>query len=191
VTSLAPHSSECGHTLPLTAQLRIHLCDSPDALSDCRALIAQHKCPDWRCAPNVIGPGGSILGANCHEDVLTVGAVRADGMWLGYSAQGPGQPRMARKKPDLCASSQFREDDNAFATNTGTSAAGGMAAGVVAALRSNWNQARVAPLKLKKILNDTARKPPGLAWGNDLGQRLGNGILDAEAAFKELARQYP
>jgi hypothetical protein len=148
-------------------------------------------CPDWRCAPNVIGPGGSILGANSHEDVLTVGAVRADGMWLGYSAQGPGQPRMDRKKPDLCASSQFREDDNAFAINTGTSAACGMAAGVVAALRSNWNAARVPPLRLKKVLNDTARKPPGLGWGNILGERLGNGILDAEAAFKELARHYP
>ena len=66
-----------------------------------------------------------------------------------------------------------------------------MAAGVVAALRSRWNAAVVPPLRLKKILNDTARKPPNLHWSNGVGQRFGNGILDAKAAFADMAQKYP
>ena len=66
-------------------------------------------CPDSRCGPNDIGPGRGILGANSHVAVLTVGAVRADGLWLGYSSQGPGQPDLGTNKPDLVAPSQFEE----------------------------------------------------------------------------------
>ena len=93
-------------------------------------------CPSRRCGADDVGPGHSIIGANSHPDVLTVGAVRADGMWLGYSSQGPGA--LSQDKPDLCAASQFREDDDAAAVNTGTSAACAMAAGVVAAFRSQY-----------------------------------------------------
>jgi hypothetical protein len=39
---------------------------------------------------------------------------------------------------------------------------------------------------LKDVLNSTARKPVGLSWGNPVGQRFGNGILDAKTAFSEL-----
>src|SRR5262249_18375501 len=65
-------------------------------------------CPDQRCGVRDRGPGESILGANSHPHVLTVGAVRADGMWLGYSSEGPG--RLAANKPDVCAPSEFSED---------------------------------------------------------------------------------
>src|SRR5215210_2982720 len=50
-------------------------------------------CPDGRCGALDRGPGHSIWGAASLEQVLTVGAVRADRMWLGYSSQGPGQPQ--------------------------------------------------------------------------------------------------
>ena len=95
------------------------------------------------------------------------------------------------KKPDFCAASQFHEDDDAFSNNTGTSAACGLTGGVVAALRSRWDQTRVSPSQLKDILNMTARKPPGLNWNSPLSHRLGNGVLDVKAAFDELEAQYP
>jgi hypothetical protein len=143
-------------------------------------------CPDHRCGASDRGPGRSIWGANSLEPVITVGAVRSDTIWLGYSSQGPGQKKLGAKKPDICAASQFTEDEDAFSINTGTSAACGLTAGVVAALRSRWDQTQVPPTQLRHVLNATARKPPGLAWNNPLGHRLGNGILDAKAAFKAL-----
>ena len=118
-------------------------------------------------------------------------SVRADDMWLGYSSQGPGQPRLGADKPDFCATSQFREDDDAFSINTGTSAACGLTAGIVAALRSRWDSATVSPHHLKQALNQTARKPVGVKWTNDLKHRLGHGVLDARAAFDALKNQYP
>jgi hypothetical protein len=148
-------------------------------------------CPDGRCSATDQGPGHSIWGANSLDLALTVGAVRSDTMWLGYSSQGPGQPLLGPEKPDLCAASQFREDDDAFSINTGTSAACGLTGGIVAALRSRWDATTASPADLKRILNQTARKPPGLAWDNPLGYRLGNGILDARAAFDELEKQFP
>jgi hypothetical protein len=143
-------------------------------------------CPDHRCAADIIGPGRSILGANSHPDVLTVGAVRADAMWLGYSSQGPGQPNLAMDKPDLCASSQFCEVDDAFTINTGTSAAAGLAAGVVAALRERWGPVRVSPHELIRTLKKTAQNRRASPH-----ERVGSGILDAKAAFNELKVRFP
>jgi hypothetical protein len=75
--------------------------------------------------------------------------------------------------------------------NTGTSAACGIAGGVLAALRSYWDSDRVPPAEMKKALNETARKPAGLATSVDLKERLGNGILNTEAAFNWLLAKYP
>lgn len=148
-------------------------------------------CPDMRCGAPDIGPGRSILGANSLDAVLSVGAVRSDSMWLGFSSEGPGQPLLGNQKPDLCAASQFCDNSDAFATNGGTSAACALAAGIVAALRSNpardWSSGRVSPADLKQILNQTARKTDGPPWN----RRTGNGILDAEAAFDQLEIQFP
>ena len=150
-------------------------------------------CPDQRCGGTDRGPGRSIFGANSLHEVLTVGAVRTDEMWLGYSSQGPGQSRLARKKPDLCAPSQFCETDDAFIVNAGTSAACALATGVVAALRSEWyavspaQRPPLSPRELKQLLIRTARKPQGLSWNN----RLGHGILNAAAAYDELVSTIP
>ncbi len=143
--------------------------------------------PDLECGACDQGPGHSILGANSHPRVLSVGAVRVDGMWLGYSSQGPGQPRLARYKPDLCAASQFHEVDDAYTNNTGTSAASALAAGVVAALRTRWDTSAMPPDELKMLLMMTARRTEGPAWNG----RLGNGVLDALAAYDEAARRKP
>jgi subtilisin family serine protease len=143
-------------------------------------------CPDGRCGPTDRGPGHSIHGANSLSEVLTVGAVRADEMWLGYSSQGPGRDNLGTKKPDLCASSQFRETKDAHVVNTGTSAACALVGGVIAALRSRWPaDARVPPSKLNTILRDSAR-PPCTGYSTD---RFGSGILDARAAFDRLSRE--
>jgi hypothetical protein len=139
-------------------------------------------CPKSRCGANDRGPGRSIFGANSHSKVLTVGAVRTDGLWLGYSSQGPGQPNLAVEKPDLCAPSQFSETGDAYAGNTGTSAACGIAAGVVAALRSGRGADRLSPDELRTLLRSSARRPPGAAWNG----RFGHGILDAKCAVEAM-----
>jgi hypothetical protein len=146
-------------------------------------------CPDNRCGALDQGPGRSIFGANSLSQVLTVGAVRNDTLWLGSSSQGPGQASLGQRKPDLCTPSQFCEAGDAFATNGGTSAACALAAGVVAALRSNsaWAPDQVSPAELKEVLNKTARQTIGSGWNG----RTGHGILDAHAAYDELERRYP
>jgi len=143
--------------------------------------------PDLECGSCDQGPGHSILGANSHPRVLSVGAVRPDGLWLGYSSQGPGQPRLSLYKPDLCAASQFCEVEDAYTINTGTSAASALAAGVVALLRTRWHAGVLSPDELRMLLTMTARRDAGREWNG----RLGNGILNAAAAFDEAARRMP
>jgi len=147
-------------------------------------------CPDQRCGPRDQGPGQSIFGANSHPRAMSVGAVRVDARWLGYSSQGPGQPNMVippnlppLQKPDFCAPSNFSEIHDDYTSNTGTSAASGITAGVVAALRSKWGPSAVSPDNLRLILSLTARKTEGLGWSG----RLGNGILNVAAALNALA----
>jgi hypothetical protein len=147
-------------------------------------------CPDGRCGPNDYGPGRSIWGANAHQDVLTAGAVRVDAMWPGYSSEGPGPtPHLYAQKPDLCAPSQFVGTAGLYPPSTGTSAAAAVTAGIVAALRShaNWDQATVPPYVLNLILNNTAKQPQGTGWN----PKLGNGILDAFAAYQRLVVLFP
>ncbi len=147
--------------------------------------------PDPRCGELDRGPGRSIWGANAHPDVITVGAVRSDGRWIGASSQGPGPEALERRKPDLSAPSWFCETLDAAVRNGGTSAASGVAAGVVAALRSHperdWCAARVGPAVLKQALIDSARKFDGPDWTG----RLGSGALDAAAALEVLSARFP
>jgi hypothetical protein len=139
-------------------------------------------CPDPRCGPRDQGPGQSIYGANSHPRVISVGAVRTDARWFGYSSQGPGQPNLAVRKPDLCAPSGFSENNDAYTPNTGTSAAAGITAGVVAALRSKWGTVALPPDALRIVLNLTARKTEGPGWNG----RLGHGILHVPSVLEAL-----
>lgn len=153
--------------------------------------------PDRRTGPGDRGPGRSILGASSHPRVLSVGAVRADGLWLGSSSQGPGQagflPFAAAgatvvEKPDLCAPSAFVETRDGAWRNGGTSAACGIAAGAVAALRSGGTLAGVTPEALRAHLRQTASRPLGSRpAGPGWDGRLGHGILDLAAALRERA----
>ena len=139
-------------------------------------------CPNERCHPDFTGPGRSINGANALAQVLTVGAVRTDKLWLGYSGQGPGIAGMAHDKPDLCAPSQFENEEDA-GSNTVTSAACGLAAGAVALLRTKWRCSAVGPGALRDALRHTAAQPYGPAGWQD---RTGYGILDLAAAANRL-----
>jgi subtilisin family serine protease len=153
-------------------------------------------CPDRRCGLQDTGPGRSILGWNAHPRVLTVGAVRVDGLPVALSAQGPG--RLARKgsgstdytdnlrarqKPDLSAPSHFRESDDASEFNTGTSAACGFAAGVLAALRSVPSGRGLCPEAMRSLLRDNAR-PAGAGWD----PRLGFGTINLANALAALGK---
>ena len=145
-------------------------------------------CFSIRCGKLDRGPGHSIWGANALPEVITVGAVRTDQMWAGYSSQGPGpgttSNKLAHDKPDLCAPSNFCETLDAHVWNSGTSAACAITAGVVAALRSNpaWNQVNRSPAQMLAALKTGARKTQGPGWN----QRLGNGILDVCGAMGNL-----
>jgi subtilisin family serine protease len=126
----------------------------------------------------------SINGANSLGEVLTVGAVRTDRLWLGYSGQGPGIAGMAQEKPDLCAPSQFANEDN-VGPNTGTSAACGLAAGAVALLRTKWRPSAVGSAALRAVLRQEAVQPEGPAGWRD---RTGHGILNLAATADRLNR---
>lgn len=149
------------------------------------------------CGESWTGPEDSILGVNAHPDVLTVGALRVDGVPNGYSAQGPGalashwpesdvQGRQrAFEKPDLCAPSGFHEDDDASLLNTGTSAAAALMGGVIAALRSHALAKKLSqpsPAELRTLLRDCARPAPGQVEPWD--PRLGHGIVDVMAVLR-------
>ncbi|WP_431284958.1 S8/S53 family peptidase [Humitalea sp. 24SJ18S-53] len=140
-------------------------------------------CPNPRCDSDHTGPGRSVHGANAHPDVLTVGAVRNDALWLGYSGQGPGPATLGYAKPNLCAPSQFADVGNAFNANTGTSAACGLAAGAVALLRTRWGASQVPPGTLRGVLCGTAWMPGPTSGWND---RLGFGVLNLAAAARHL-----
>jgi serine protease AprX len=131
------------------------------------------------------GPGASILGPNGHRGVMTVGAATLRGEWCGYTSQGPAVlPPNDPDKPDFCSISQFKgffpNESGLRPYDGGTSAATGIAAGVVALLK----QARpdLTQEECKRLLKETARpiKTPA-AYGG-----AGAGIIDALRAFRSL-----
>jgi len=131
-------------------------------------------CADSRCGPDS-GPGRSIRGANGMERVICVGAVNINDEWIGYSSQGPST--LAEEKPDVCGFSHFKGH---FSSDSGTSAACPVVAGVVALLLSAGgvqDQSRI-----RQTLKDSSRQRGSNVW-ND---RFGYGIVDAEAAWRAL-----
>jgi subtilisin family serine protease len=111
-------------------------------------------CPDVRCGPP--GPYG-ILGANSHPQVLTAGAVDIDQRALGYSSSGPGA--LSEKKPNLCGYSHFK-GSGVYETDSGTSVSCPIAAGVVAAIRTQYpfrsDQDKTSPAVIRNLLTKTA-----------------------------------
>lgn len=135
--------------------------------------------PDSRCGAGDIGPAYSIHGANSHSDIISVAAVTVNDDLLGYSSEGPG--KLNASKPDICGFSHFQGSGVASA-DTGTSAACPVVAGVVAALRSTPQGAKVSPATLKQHLLDYARSTHGPGWSPQYGW----GIVDADASYATL-----
>jgi hypothetical protein len=179
--------------------------DMPNLAAKADFVFAAGNCgapgSDSRCGEGDCGPGLSISGLNAHPDVLTVGAVRTDGMPIAFSAQGPGRLAAlgskgkfdyrnrpeARQKPDVCAPSHFCEDDDDAFLNLGTSAAAGIAAGAVARLRGEelaMNRPAMPPAALRQLLRDRADPGSGGTWD----PRLGWGVINlpkASAAVRQ------
>src|SRR5262249_46663498 len=132
-------------------------------------------CPDGRCGTDT-GPGKSIWGANSHPRVMTVGAVNKNEEFVGYSSQGPGA--LDANKPDFCSVTHFT---GYFNSDSGTSAATPIAAGVVALLK----QANPALTQdqVKTTLRSTAKDIGPAGWD----QHSGTGILRAKAAYDQVA----
>ena len=128
-------------------------------------------CPDGRCGSDN-GPGNSIWGANGHPRVMTVGAVNRNEQFVGYSSQGPAA--LDANKPDFCSVTHFT---GYFNSDSGTSAATPIAAGVVALLKQT--KPSLSQEQMKAALKSTAKDiGPG---GFD--QHSGAGIIRPSAAF--------
>ena len=130
-------------------------------------------CPDGRCAQDVIGPGRSILGANSLDSVLTVGAARSDGIWAGYSSQGPGQfPEYGgppQQKPDVAAPAHFRMLDTAHRLAGGSSAASAVAAGRRGGAAHTLERHRRA---IRCVVRTAARRRLAARWQHRMEQSL-------------------
>ncbi|GAA1616979.1 hypothetical protein GCM10009764_45720 [Nocardia ninae] len=136
-------------------------------------------CPDGRCAYK----DKPIGGANSHPSVLSIGGVDTAGQRVGYSSQGPG--RLTARKPDVCAYTHFLGSTAFGATDpdTGTSAACPVAAGLVAAIRTEWSSTELPPAQLRALVQRTAAAQAG-GYNYDYGY----GVVDAAAILAELKR---
>ncbi len=128
-------------------------------------------CPDTRCKTDT-GPGKSIWGPNGHPRVISVGAANIKSNWIGYSSEGPAS--FEKEKPDFCAISHFK---GFFESDTGTSAACPIAAGVIALLK----QARpwLSQDAARMLLRETAKDIGPTGWD----PHSGAGIIQPKAAF--------
>jgi subtilisin family serine protease len=134
-------------------------------------------CPDGRCGSD-IGPGRSIWGANGHPRVMTVGAVNKNEQFIGYSSRGPAA--LDENKPDFCSISHFT---GYFTSDSGTSAATPVLAGVVALLKQG--KSTLTQDDAKQCLKVTAKDigPAGF------DRHSGAGIVQAKAAFDKCKKR--
>ncbi len=138
-------------------------------------------CPDGRCGPDN-GPSRDIWGANGHPRVITVGAVNKNEEFVGYSSRGPAA--LDANKPDICSVTHFEGYfpgvNSTFPTDSGTSAATPILAGVVAVLK----QAKPSATQdeIKDCLKRTAKDIGMAGWD----QHSGTGIVRAKQALDAL-----
>lgn len=132
-------------------------------------------CPDGRCATS--GPGRSIWGANGHPRVMTVGAVNKNEQFVGYSSQGPAS--LDPHKPDFCSITHFT---GYFTSDSGTSAATPIAAGVCALLKQAKPSATHNSIKAALIATAKDIGPAG--WD----QHSGAGIIGGKRAYDRLTK---
>ncbi|MEB3293162.1 MAG: S8 family serine peptidase [Synechococcales bacterium] len=135
-------------------------------------------CPDGRCAADN-GPGRSIWGANGHPRVITVGAVNRLEQFVGYSSQGPAA--LSPNKPDFCSITHFQ---GYFNSDSGTSAATPIAAGLVALLKQAAPHAEQD--QIKAAMQSTAKDIGADGWD----QHSGSGILQGKKALVALQNSW-
>jgi serine protease AprX len=135
-------------------------------------------CPDGRCGQDN-GPGRSIWGANGHQRVITVGAVNRLEQFVGYSSQGPAA--LSPNKPDFCSITHIQ---GYFNSDSGTSAATPIAAGVVALLKQAAPHAKQE--QIKTVMQATAKDIGDPGWD----PHSGSGILQAKQALNALRNSW-
>jgi subtilisin family serine protease len=140
--------------------------------------------PDIRCGGHAV----PIMGASAYPDVLTVAGCDVTDRRVRYSSQGPSIAGMYQQKPDLTAYTEFL-GSRAFGPqepDIGTSAACPIAAGCIAALRTNTaicGPQALSPANLIAQLRGTARQVGGArGWNQDYG----HGIIDPIAAAQSI-----
>ncbi|HEU0222520.1 MAG TPA: S8/S53 family peptidase [Paracoccaceae bacterium] len=136
--------------------------------------------PDRRTGPYEGGPGRSIWFPNGLGEAITVGAVRADGLWVGTASEGPApelRPGLPNRKPDFAAPGWFGDATDRSLRYTGTSAASAIVAGAVALVRQRVDGNVLSPAALAALLRRTARKRMRDRWN----PRTGEGVLDLAA----------
>jgi len=137
-------------------------------------------CPDGRCQGLTVG---QITGANSHPAVLSVAGNDIDRDIVGYSSGGPGA--LSNVKPDISAYTHYLGSE-AFGDGSadgGTSTACPLAAGCIAALRTNRPPGETGSAELFDTVRATAIQPPGQVGWDD---RFGFGVInpvDAAAAL--------
>ncbi len=136
-------------------------------------------CPDSRCDGDT-GSGKDIWGANGHQRVMTIGAVKLNNKRLKYSSQGPAT--FYDEKPDFCGYSSFKGYywDITGYPDGGTSAACPIVAGAVALLLS-YNSNLTQP-QIKDLLQHTAKDIENYGFDYNTGY----GIVRVDNAYYEL-----
>jgi subtilisin family serine protease len=137
-------------------------------------------CPAGRCEYTERPIGG----ANSHAGVLSIGGVDVTAERVGYSSQGPG--RLTGRKPDLCAYTHFTGSKvDPKEPDSGTSAACPVAAGVVAAVRTEFSTLQLSPAQLRTILRRTADDRSASGFDYDYGY----GVIDVPRLLAALERR--
>jgi Subtilase family len=155
------------------------------------------------CGPSCAAPtclsdtGGMIMGAATYDEVLTVGGCDTNDDLVGYSSHGPSIPllpnHVPKQKPDITAYTHFlgSKARGIWRPDTGVSAACPVAAGCVAALRTQLSPAQVPPTALFQALKQTARRGNGGGAGGAWNPQYGFGIIDPVAAARQLGLAIP
>jgi hypothetical protein len=140
------------------------------------------NCADTRCQGRTVG---AIMGANAHQDVLTLAGCDTTDTRVGYSSQGPSIANMFQQKPDLTNYTHFlgSEAFGAGTADSGTSAACPVAAGCVAAIRTKRDPVALPPANLFAQFKTDARPAQSQnGWNGDYG----HGIMDPVATAGSL-----
>lgn len=133
-------------------------------------------CPDGRCQNRTVE---AVMGASASVDAMSIAGCDINNDRVGYSSQGPGIAGMHGFKPDITAWTHFL-GSQAFGPDqpdSGTSAACPVAAGCMAALRTQVSPRSPAnPYMMYDHLRLNATTPAGFAsgWNGDYG----HGIID-------------